>query len=38
MMLTHLTNEHGKSKPVAAVVNLFRILDKHRELVEEIRY
>jgi len=37
MMLTHLTNEHGKSKPVAAVVNLFRILDKHPELVEEIR-
>ena len=29
--------EHGKSKPVAAVVNLFRILDKHPELVEEIR-
>jgi HTH-type transcriptional regulator/antitoxin MqsA len=29
--------ELGKSKPVAAVVNLFRILDKHPELVEEIR-
>ena len=29
--------EHGKSKPVAAVVNLFRILDKHPELVEECR-
>lgn len=29
--------EHGKSRPVAAVVNLFRILDKHPELVEEIR-
>lgn len=29
--------EHGKSKPVAAVVNLFRILDKHPELVDEIR-
>lgn len=29
--------EHGKSKPVAAVVNLFRLLDKHPELVEEIR-
>jgi len=29
--------EHGKSKPVAAVVNLFRILDKHQELVDEIR-
>lgn len=28
--------EHGKSKPVAAVVNLFRILDKHPELVDEI--
>jgi len=29
--------EHGKSKPVAAVINLFRILDKHPELVEEVR-
>ena len=29
--------ELGKSRPVAAVVNLFRILDKHPELVEEIR-
>jgi hypothetical protein len=29
--------EHGKSKPVAAVVNLFRILGKRPELVEEIR-
>lgn len=29
--------EHGKSKPVAAVVNLFRILDKHPELLDEIR-
>ena len=28
--------EHGKAKPVAAVVNLFRILDKHPELVDEI--
>lgn len=28
--------ENGKSKPVAAVVNLFRILDKHPELVDEI--
>lgn len=37
MMLSHLTNEHGKSKPVAAVINLFRILDKHPELVEETR-
>jgi len=29
--------EHGKSKQVAAVVNLFRILDKYPELVKEIR-
>ena len=29
--------ENGKAKPVAAVVNLFRILDKHPELVNEIR-
>ena len=29
--------EHGKSRPVAAVVNLFRILDKHPELIREIR-
>lgn len=28
--------EHGKARPVAAVVNLFRILDKHPELVDEI--
>ena len=28
--------ENGKAKPVAAVVNLFRILDKHPELVNEI--
>ena len=28
--------EHGKSKPVAAVVNLFRILDKHPQLAGEI--
>jgi HTH-type transcriptional regulator/antitoxin MqsA len=29
--------ENGKARPVAAVVNLFRILDKHPELVNEIR-
>jgi HTH-type transcriptional regulator/antitoxin MqsA len=28
--------ETGKAKPVAAVVNLFRLLDKHPELVNEI--
>ena len=28
--------ENGKAKPVAAVVNLFRILDKHPELINEI--
>ena len=28
--------ETGRSRPVAAVVNLFRILDKHPELVDEI--
>jgi len=28
---------HGKSKPVATVVNLFRILDKHLELVGALR-
>lgn len=28
--------ETGKTKPVAAVVNLFRLLDKHPELVDEI--
>ena len=29
--------ENGKARPVAAVVNLFRILDKHPELVNEIQ-
>jgi HTH-type transcriptional regulator/antitoxin MqsA len=28
--------ENGKAKPVAAVLNLFRILDKHPELINEI--
>jgi HTH-type transcriptional regulator/antitoxin MqsA len=28
--------ENGKAKPVAAVVNLFRLLDKHPELINEI--
>lgn len=28
--------ENGKAKPVAAVINLFRLLDKHLELMEEI--
>jgi HTH-type transcriptional regulator/antitoxin MqsA len=28
--------ETGKAKPVAAVVNLFRLLDKHPELINEI--
>lgn len=28
--------ENGKAKPVAAVVNLFRLLDKHPELIDEI--
>jgi len=28
--------ETGRARPVAAVVNLFRILDKHPELVDEI--
>ena len=29
--------EKGKAKPVAAVVNLFRLLDRHPELLEELR-
>jgi HTH-type transcriptional regulator/antitoxin MqsA len=29
--------EHGQAKPVAAVVNLFRLLDRHPELLEELR-
>lgn len=28
--------ENGKAKPVAAVVNLFRLPDKHPELMDEI--
>jgi len=28
--------ENGKAKPVAAVVNLFRLLDRHPELIDEI--
>ena len=28
--------ENGKTRPVAAVVNLFRLLDKHPELIDEI--
>ena len=28
--------ENGKARPVAAVVNLFRLLDKHPELMDEI--
>ena len=28
--------ENGKTRPVAAVVNLFRLLDKHPELMDEI--
>jgi HTH-type transcriptional regulator/antitoxin MqsA len=30
--------EKGKAKPVAAVINLFRLLDRHPELLEELRY
>ena len=29
--------ERGKARPVAAVVNLFRLLDKHPELLAELR-
>ena len=28
--------ENGKAKPVPAVINLFRLLDKHPELIEEL--
>lgn len=28
--------ENGKARPVAAVVNLFRLLDKHPELMDEL--
>lgn len=30
--------EKGKSKPVAAVINLFRLLDRHPELLKELRH
>ncbi len=29
--------EHGQAKPVAAVVNLFRLLDRHPELLGELK-
>lgn len=29
--------ERGQAKPMAAVVNLFRVLDKHPDLLREIR-
>lgn len=29
--------EKGKVKPVAAVINLFRLLDRHPELLKELR-
>lgn len=29
--------EHGQAKPVAAVLNLFRLLDRHPELLDEFR-
>ena len=28
--------ENGKAEPVPAVINLFRLLDKHPVLIEEI--
>lgn len=28
--------EHGKAKPVPAVIKLFRLLDKHPELIKEL--
>ncbi|MHB9117844.1 MAG: type II toxin-antitoxin system MqsA family antitoxin [Burkholderiales bacterium] len=30
--------EKGKAKPVAAVINLFSLLDRHPELLNELRY
>lgn len=30
--------EKGKSKPVAAVINLFRLLDRHPELLKELQH
>jgi HTH-type transcriptional regulator/antitoxin MqsA len=29
--------ERGQAKPLAAVVNLFRLLDRHPELLDEVR-
>jgi HTH-type transcriptional regulator/antitoxin MqsA len=29
--------ERGEAKPVAAVVNLFRLLDRHPELLKELK-
>lgn len=29
--------ERGEAKPMAAVINLFRLLDKHPELLDEVR-
>ncbi len=29
--------ERGQAKPVAAVINLFRLLDKHPQLLKELR-
>lgn len=30
--------EKGKAKPVAAVINLFRLLDRHPDLLSELRH
>ncbi len=29
--------ERGQAKPVAAVINLFKLLDKHPELIKELQ-
>lgn len=29
--------EHGKAKPLPAVINLFKLLDRHPDLLDEIR-
>lgn len=29
--------EHGQAKPVAAVINLFKLLDKHPDLIKELK-
>ena len=29
--------ERGQAKPVAAVMNLFRLLDRHPELLDELK-